>query len=95
MATRGSGVSKAEWDTVCKVANKAVSLLLHGSRTSDVAATFTSHATGWRGQHVVDIFAMDADDNCKTVENEASVEDDESTYEDPTESKTPQDNNDF
>ena len=90
MATRGSGISKAEWDKVCKAANKAISLLQRGSRTSDVAATFTSHATGRKGQHVFEIFAMDADDKCRneTVENEASSEDDESTDEDPTESKT-------
>ena len=47
-------------------------------------------ATGRRGQHVFEIFAMDADNKCKNenVENEASGEDDESTDEDSTESKT-------
>ena len=30
---------------VCNAANKAVSLLQLGSRTADVAATLTSHAT--------------------------------------------------
>ena len=65
MATRGSGVSGAEWDIACKAANKALSLLQPGSRTSIVAATFTSHATGKNGQHVFEIFEMDADDNCK------------------------------
>ena len=49
-------------------------------------------ATGRRGQHVFEIFAMDADNKCKNenVENEASGEDDESTDEDSTESKTRQ-----
>ena len=89
VATRGSGVSKAEWDKVCKAA--FILLLRSGSRTPDVEATFTSHATGRRGQHVFDTIAMDADDNCKneSVENEASSEEDESTDEDPTESKKP------
>ena len=68
MAARGSGVSKTEWDKVCDAANKAISLLQLGSKTSDVAATLTSHATGKRGQHVVEIIAMDLDGNCKTVE---------------------------
>ena len=49
-----------------KAANKAISLLQPGNRASDVAATFTSHATGWRGQHVFEISAMDFDDKCKT-----------------------------
>ena len=61
VAARGSGVSKAEWDKVCETAHKAISLLQPGSRTPDVAATFTSH----RGQYVLEIFAMDGDDNCK------------------------------
>ena len=56
--------------------------------TSDVGATFTSHATCRRRQHVFQNFAMDADDTCNHVENEASGEDYESTDEDPTESKT-------
>ena len=89
MGTRGSGVPQAERDKLCKSANTAISLLQLG-KTSDVAATFTSHATGWSGQHVFEIFAKDAGDKCKheKVENEASREDDESTDEDPTESKT-------
>ena len=37
------------------------------------------HATGKRDQHVVEIFAMDADDNRQNVENETSVSDTEST----------------
>ena len=49
------------------MATKDTLLLQPGSRTADVAATFTSHATGQRGQHIVDIFAMDVDDNCKDV----------------------------
>ena len=64
MATRGSGVSKAEWDRACKAAYKAISLLQPGSRTSDVAATFTSPATGERAQHVVDISAVVVDSKC-------------------------------
>ena len=64
VATRGSGVSKSEWDTVCKTANKAMSLLQPGSRTFDEAARFTSLATGRRRQHVFEIFAVDTDDNC-------------------------------
>ena len=79
MATRGFLVSKAERDTVCKAANKVISLLQFGSRTSDVAATCISHATAKRGQHVVEIFAMDVNGTCKNLENEALVEDDEST----------------
>ena len=58
LASRGSRAPKVEWDKVCKVAHEAISLLQPGSKTSDVAATFTSQATGKRGQHVVDIFAM-------------------------------------
>ena len=75
---------------MCKAANKAISLMQLGSRISDVAATFTSHATGRKGQHVFEIFPIGADDKCKmkNVENEASCEDDESTDEDPTESNT-------
>ena len=44
-----------------------------------------SHATGWRGQHVFEISAMDADDkgNIEIVENAASGEDG-----DPTEAKS-------
>ena len=57
------------------MATKDTLLLQPGSRTADVAATFTSHATGQRGQHIVDIFAMDVDDNCKDVENEMSISD--------------------
>ena len=41
-----------------------------------------------------EIFAMDADDHCKTVENEASVKNDENTDEHLTEPTTP-DNNDL
>ena len=84
VATRGSGVSKAECDLVCEAANKAISLLQLGSRTSDVAATFLSRATGMRGHHVSEVFEMDTDGKCKheDVENETSGE------EDPTESKT-------
>ena len=37
---------KAEWDKVGKAADKAISLLQPGSKTSDVAATFPSHTTG-------------------------------------------------
>ena len=48
LATRGFGVSKTEWDRVCKAAIKAISLLQLGSRASDVAATLTSHVTGKR-----------------------------------------------
>ena len=59
---RGAGVSIAEWHKVCEAAKKAISLLQPGSRTTDVAAMFTSFATGERGQHGVDIFAMDSDD---------------------------------
>ena len=65
VATRESGVSEAEWDKVCEAANKAISLLQPGNRTSDVAATCTSHATCSTGQHVFEIFAMDADDKCQ------------------------------
>ena len=65
VATRGSGVSKAERDKVCKAANDTISLLQPGSKASDVASTFTSHATGWRRQHVFETSAMDADDNSK------------------------------
>ena len=64
MGTRGSGVPQAERDKLCKSANTAISLLQLG-KTSDVAATFTSHATGWSGQHVFEIFAKDAGDKCK------------------------------
>ena len=73
-ATRGTGVPKVEGDKVCKASNKATSLLQPGGRIVHVAATFTSHATGRSGQHVFEIFAMDADDNCKdeNVEHEAS-----------------------
>ena len=88
MAARGSGVSKTEWDKVCDAANKAISLLQLDSKTSDVAATLTSHATGKRGQHVVEIIAMDLDGNCKNCGREASVEDDESTDEDLREATT-------
>ena len=90
MVTRGHGVSEAEWDKVCKAANKAISLMQPRSRTSDVAASFSSHATVRRGQHVFEIFVMDAEDNCKNenVEKEASGGDDESADEDPTEKKT-------
>ena len=59
------GGSRDEWDKVCKAANKAMSLLLPGSKTADVTATFTSHATGERRQHVVELFATDVDDDCK------------------------------
>ena len=52
---------------MCKAANKAISLLQVDSRTADVAATFTSHAPGNRGQHVVEIFAMDVDDAWTTT----------------------------
>ena len=57
---------------------QAISLLPLGGRTSDVTAKFTSHSTGWRGQHVFETFATDADDKCNNekVENEASGEDD-------------------
>ena len=81
VATRGSGVSKTEWVKVCKAADKAISLLPPGGRTSDMAATFTSHRIG---QHVFEIYAMEADDKCKSEneENEASSEDDYSTDED-------------
>ena len=44
-------------------AEKATSLMQPGSRTADVAATFTSHAIGRRGERVVEIFAMDVDDD--------------------------------
>ena len=54
-------------DEVCKAANKAISLLQVDSRTADVAATFTSHAPGNRGQHVVEIFAMVVDDAWTTT----------------------------
>ena len=76
VTTRGSGVPKAEWDNVCEAAYKAISLLQLGGGTS---AKFTSHATGRRRQLVFEIFAIDADDNCKHVENETSVSDKEST----------------
>ena len=69
-----------------KCSNKAIS--------SAVAATFTSHATSKRGQHVFGIFALDVDDSCKHVENGASVEDGEGTDEGLTESTHP-DTNDF
>ena len=36
-----------------------------GNKISDVAATFTLHATGRREQHVFEIFAMDSDDKCR------------------------------
>ena len=49
-----------------RLENKTVSLLQPGSRTPDVAATITSPATGRRRQHVVEIFAMDVDDNFQT-----------------------------
>ena len=88
LASRGSRAPKVEWDKVCKVAHEAISLLQPGSKTSDVAATFSSQATGKRGQHVVDIFATYENDKCKHVHHGASVEDDESTHEDLTESKT-------
>ena len=65
VATRGGA---AEWDKVCKAGNKAISLLQPGSRTAVVAATITSHATGGRGQFVFEISAMDANDNCESVE---------------------------
>ena len=83
-------LKKLNGTEVCKAANKAISLLQPGSSISDVAAAFTPHATGRRGQHVFEIFSMDADDKCKNenVENEASGEDDESTDEESTESKT-------
>ena len=68
--------------------HEAISHLQLGSKTSDVAATFTSQATGKRGQHVVDIFATYENDNCKHVHHGALVENDESTHEDLTESKT-------
>ena len=74
---------------VSKAANTAISLLHTGSRTSDVAATFTSHAPRRRRQRVFELFAMDAVDSCKNrMEHEASGEDDESADEDPTESVT-------
>ena len=60
--SRGAGVSKAEWHKVYEAAKKATSLLQPGSRATDVAATFTSFASGTRGQHGVDIYAMDLDD---------------------------------
>ena len=59
------GDSRDEWDKVCKAANKVMSLLLPDSKTADVTATFTSHATGKRRQHVVEFFATDVDDDCK------------------------------
>ena len=65
VATRGSGVSKSEGDKVYRAENKATSLLQPGSSTSDVAATFTSHATGRTGEKGYAIFAKDADENCK------------------------------
>ena len=83
---RGAGVSKAEWDKVCEAANEAISLLQPGSRTTDVAAMFTSFATGERGQHGVEIYAMDLVDDCTNRENESSVSDHESTGQDPRES---------
>ena len=72
MAPRGSGVSNAEWDKVCTAANKAISLVQRDNRTSGVTAMFTSHATGRRGQHVFEIFAVSAGDkgDNKPVENE-------------------------
>ena len=59
-------------------------------RIADVAATFQSHATGNCGQHVVEIFANDVDDNMDIVVNETSISDNESTDGDPTESTTTQ-----
>ena len=85
VATRRAGISTAEWDKVCEEANKAVSLLQFGSRTSDVAATFTSFATGKGGQHVVEISAVDVDDDSKMEKNETSVNDKEKTDGDPRE----------
>ena len=81
---------KLNGTTRARLPNKAISLLRLGSMISDVTATFTSHATGRTGPHVLEIWAIDADDKCRNdkVENEASGEDDESTDEDPTESKT-------
>ena len=55
-----------------EVARKAISLLQPGSKTSDVAATFTARATGRRGQHVFEIFAVDADEKCKNGNVEAT-----------------------
>ena len=49
-------------------ASKAISLLQPGTRTSDVAATCSSHANGKRGEHVVDSYAMGVDEKCTHVE---------------------------
>ena len=60
-----SGTSASTGDNVCKTAITAISLMQRGNKISDVAATFTLHATGRREQHVFEIFAMDSDDKCR------------------------------
>ena len=73
--------------------NKNISLLQPGSWRSDVAAKLASHAIGMRTQYVVEIFAMDVDDDFKkNVENETSVSDNESIDGDPIDSTETQAN---